>query len=308
MGTAAFAVPTLGALLDAGHRVAQVYTQPPRPAGRGQKSRPSPVHALASDRGLKVRTPERLDTAAAEAFAEVRPDAAVVVAYGLIVPRAILDMPRFGCINLHASLLPRWRGAAPIQRAILAGDTRTGVTAMQMDEGLDTGPILAVREVAIPPAANAGLMHDTLAAKAAALATAVLAQLAEKSLAARPQPSEGVTHAAKIDPGEVRIDFSLDAQAIDRQVRAFSPNPGAWTVLGGKRLKVLGTDPPQAAPGEPGGNAPIAPGTAIDDGLLVACGEGAIRLTRVQRGGRSAMDAPAFLRGVVVPAGTVLGR
>jgi methionyl-tRNA formyltransferase len=167
---------------------------------------------------------------------------------------------------------------------------------------------LAVREVAIPPAANAGLIHDTLAANAAALATTVLAQLAEDSLAARPQPSERVTYAAKIDPGEARIDFSLDAQAIDRQVRAFSPTPGAWTELGGDRLKVLGAKP-SAAPAEgPSGIAAIAPGTAIDDALLVACGEGAIRLTRIQRGGRSALDAPAFLRGVPVPAGTVLGR
>ncbi len=308
MGTAAFAVPTLGALLDAGHDLSCIYTRRPRPAGRGRKARPSPVQAFASDRGLKVRAPERFDAAAAEALAQVRPDAVVVVAYGLILPRAILDVPRFGCINLHASLLPRWRGAAPIQRAILSGDTRTGVTAMQMDEGLDTGPILAMREVAIASAANAGLLHDTLAAEAAALATTVMAQLAEGSVAARPQPSEGVTYAAKIDPGEARIDFSLSAEAIDRQVRAFSPTPGAWTELGGERLKVLGAEPSIAGARGRSGPAPIAPGTAIDEALLVACGDGAIRLTRIQRGGRSALDAPAFLRGVPVPSGTVLGR
>lgn len=304
MATAGFAVPTLDALLDAGHGVACVYTRRPRPAGRGHKPRPSPVHALAADRGIEVRTPERLDAAAAEAFAELGPDAAVVAAYGLILPRAILDAPRLGCINLHASLLPRWRGAAPIQHAILAGDTRTGVSAMEMDEGLDTGPILAARDVAIPRAANAGLLHDALAGEAAALAVEVLAGLSAGTLAAHPQPSEGVTHAAKIDPARRRIDFSLGAEAIGRMVRALSPSPGAWTELGGQRLRVLGVEPVAAA--RAGGAA--SPGTAIDDALTIACGEGALRLTRLQRGGRSALDAPAFLRGFPVPAGTMLGR
>ena len=303
MGTAAFAVPTLGALLDAGHLVASVYTKRPRPAGRGHQPRPSPVHAFASAHGIDVRTPDRLTL---HELTDPPPDAAVVAAYGLMVPPEILGAPRFGCINLHASLLPRWRGAAPIQHAILAGDARTGVTAMQMDKGLDTGPILLTREVAIAPTATAGTLHDTLAREAAALAIEVLAKISSATTAVRPQPSEGVTHATKIDPAKCRIDFLLDAAAIDRQVRAFSPTPGAWTELGGERLKVLGAEP-DPAPGSIGAS-PIVPGTTIDDALTVACGEGVIRLMRLQRGGRSAMDASAFLRGFPVPSGTVMGR
>ena len=300
MATAAFAVPALDALLDAGHGVCCVYTRPPRPAGRGRKPRPSPVQARAADRGIEVRMPDRLDAAALEAFANLQSDAAVVAAYGLILPPAALHAPRLGCINLHASVLPRWRGAAPVQHAILAGDARTGVTAMQMDEGLDTGPVLAVREVAIPDTADAGWLHDTLAREAARLAVDVLAKLGGGSIAARPQPAVGITHAAKIDPRARRIDFSADATAIGRVVRAFSPTPGAWLEFGGERLKVLGAEPVPA-------EGAAAPGTVIDDALTVACSNGAIRLTRLQRGGRSALDAPAFLRGFPLPAGTVLG-
>ena len=304
MGTAAFAVPTLSALLDAGHDIACVYTRAPRPAGRGHNVRLSPVHALASERGIEVRTPERLDAAAAEAFAGLRAEAGVVAAYGLVLPRAILDAPRLGCVNLHASLLPRWRGAAPIQHAILAGDARTGVTAMQMDEGLDTGPLLAAREVAIPRRADAGRLHDVLADEAAALAVEVLDTLADGTLVARPQPSEGITHAAKIDPARRRIEFSLDPAAIERLVRALSPRPGAWSELCGERLRILGVE----AVTVPRDTPPPIPGTTIDDALTVACEGGAIRLIRLQRGGRAALDAAAFLRGFAVPAGTKLGR
>ncbi len=303
MGTAAFAVPTLGALLDAGHRIIRVYTRRPRRAGRGHKSRPSPVHAFAAEHGIDVQTPDRLTAKALD----VRPDAVVVAAYGLILPPKILQAPPFGCINLHASLLPRWRGAAPIQHAILAGDTQTGVAAMQMDEGLDTGPILGTREVAIPRTATAGALHDTLAGEAAVLATEILAKISDGTVVARPQPSEGITLAAKIDPGRWRIDFTLDPATIDRQVRAFGPSPGAWTELGGQRLKILCTEPGPAPRRGRDGPLQVPPGTAIDDALTVACGGGSIRLTRLQRSGRSAMDAAAFLRGLPVPSGTVLG-
>jgi methionyl-tRNA formyltransferase len=300
MGTAAFAAPAFNALLDAGHDLCCVYTRPPRPAGRGRKPRSSPVHVAAADRGIEIRTPDRFDDAACLALADIRPDAAVVAAYGLILPRAALDAPRLGCINLHASVLPRWRGAAPIQRAILAGDTRTGVSVMQMDEGLDTGPIMAVRDVAIRETDDAGALHDALAGAAASLAVDVVAELTVGTIVARPQSIEGVTYAAKIDPRDRRIDFSSDATAIVRLVRAFSPAPGAWVEVGGERLKVLG-----AEPGTTVRDSAAMPGTVVDDTLSVACGGGAIRLTRLQRSGRSALDAPAFLRGFPLRAGTL---
>ena len=306
MGTAAFAVPALDALMAAGHGVCCVYTRRPRPAGRGHRPRRSALHALATDRGIEVRTPDRFDEAAARAFADLQSDAAIIAAYGLVLPRAILDAPRIGCINLHASLLPRWRGAAPIQHSILAGDARGGVSAIEMDEGLDTGPILATREIAIPHAATAGWLHDTLAVEAAALAVDVVARLAGGRIAARPQPNEGVTVAAKLDPADRRIDFSDDADAIERRVRAFSPAPGAWIEVGGERLKVLAAEPVSAFVGRRGNRA-AAPGTVLDEALTVACGKGAIRLTRLQRGGRSALSAPELLRGFPVPAGTLLG-
>ena len=301
MGTAAFAVPALEALMAAGHGVCCVYTRRPQRAGRGHRPRRSAVHALAADRGIEVRTPDRFNEAAGRALTELQSDAAVVTAYGLILPRAILDAPRIGCINLHASVLPRWRGAAPIQHAILTGDERGGVSAIEMDEGLDTGPILATREIAIPRAATAGWLHDTLAVEAAALAVDVVAGLAAGTIAALPQPDEGVTFAAKLDSSDRRINFSGDAGAIERRVRAFSPAPGAWTEVGGERLKVLAAEPVSRLAGR------AAPGTVLDDALTVACGKGAIRLTRLQRGGRSAMSAPELLRGFPVPAGTLLG-
>ena len=296
MGTPGFAVPALGALIAAGHEIVCVYTRPPRPAGRGQRERRSAVHETADRHGLAVRHPARLTDSGA--LAALSPDIAVVAAYGLILPAAVLEAPRLGCINIHASLLPRWRGAAPIQRAILAGDTETGVTIMQMDEGLDTGAILAQRRVPIGGDDDAGALHDALAALGAELVVETLAALAEGRHRARPQPSEGVTYAAKIDRGETRIDWRRSARDIHRQVRALSPSPGAWFETAGIRVRVL------AARAVPEGAQP--PGTVLDDGAAIACGSGALRLERLQRAGRGAMDASAFLRGFPLAGGTVL--
>lgn len=296
MGTPDFAVPALDALIAAGHEIAGVYTQPLRPAGRGQRERRSPVHELADRHGLPVRHPVRLtDT---DAFAGLFPDIAVVAAYGLILPAAVLDAPRLGCVNIHASLLPRWRGAAPIQRAIMAGDEETGITIMQMDEGLDTGGILSQRRLPIGPADDAGTVHDALAATGAGLVVETLAELAEGRCRARPQPDQGVTYAAKIDRAETRIDWRRPAAEIHRQVRGLSPYPGAWLVAGGARVRVLAARPVDGAA--------LPPGTAIDDGAAIACGSGALRLERLQRAGKQPVDAGAFLRGFPLPAGTVL--
>jgi methionyl-tRNA formyltransferase len=301
MGSPDFAVPALHALRAAGHEIAAVYCQPPRPAGRGQAVRRCPVHAAAADTApdtapLAVRTPERLrgrpDVQAD--FAALDLDAAVVVAYGLILPQAMLDAPRHGCLNIHASLLPRWRGAAPIQAAILAGDAETGVTIMRMDAGLDTGPMLLRETTPITDATTGATLHDTLAAIGARLIVRALAEMP----AAVAQPADGVTYAAKLDRDDARIDWTRDAAAIERQVRAFDPWPGTYTLLNGAMLKAL------AAAVVPGAGAP---GTVLDDALTVACGSGALRLTRVQLAGRGAMEAAAFLRGHLVPAGTVLG-
>ena len=298
MGTPAFALPTLEALLAAGHEIACVYCQPPRPAGRGQRERPSPVHARAGELGIEVRHPTSLKQPDAQAaFAALRPDAAVVVAYGLILPAPVLAAPRLGCINLHGSLLPRWRGAAPMQRAIMAGDAETGVTTMLMDAGLDTGPMLLRRSVAIGPATTLGDLHDGLAELGAGMIVASLAGLADGSLAPTPQPADGVTYARKIDRAETRIDWSRPAAELDRLVRGLSPVPGAWFELEGERIRLLLAEPT-------GGDGP--PGTLLDDRLAVACGSGALRLARLQRGGRAAMDAGAFLRGRPVPTGTRL--
>jgi len=299
MGTPDFAVPALAAILSAGHEVAAVYSQPPRPAGRGMAENPSPVHRFAQSAGIDVRTPVSLKPAAeAEAMAALKADAAVVAAYGLILPAAILAAPRLGCFNIHASLLPRWRGAAPIQRALLAGDKETGVTIMRMEAGLDTGPMLMAERAAISPDMNAGLLHDRLAALGADLIVRALGALERGSLTELPQPSDGVTYAAKITKDEARIDFRQPADAVLRQIMGFAPSPGAFFEADGKRIKVFRATALQAA-GEPG--------TLLDDQLTIACGHGAIRLDQVQREGKAVMDRDAFLRGTPLKAGTKLG-
>jgi len=300
MGTPDFALPTLAALRAAGHEIACVYCQPPRPAGRGQKPRPSPVQAAAEDAGLPVRAPASLKDADAQAaFAALGADAAVVVAYGLILPAAILAAPRLGCLNLHASLLPRWRGAAPIQRAIMAGDPETGVSIMRMEEGLDTGPVLLTERVPIGPDATAGALHDRLADLGARLMVRALAGLASGTLTPVPQPAAGATYAAKIDKAETRLDWRRPAAELDRQIRGLSPAPGAWFQRDGGRVKLLAARPLAESAG-------AAPGTVLADGATVACGAGALRLERVQPAGKGAMDAAAWLRGKPLAPGTVL--
>ena len=299
MGTPDFAVPSLDALIEAGHEVACVYTQPPRPAGRGHKARPCAVHARAAALGLEIRHPHSLrDAAAAVAFAGLAADVVVVAAYGLILPRAILEGSRLGCLNVHASLLPRWRGAAPIQRAILAGDETTGITLMQMDEGLDTGAILAQSALAIGPDMDAGALHDRLAALGAGLLARTLPDFAPARIIPRAQPEDGITYAAKIERAETRINWHRAAIEIERQVRAFSPVPGAWFEAGGTRVRVLGAHVVDGAAGPPG--------TVIDDAATIACAERAIRLDRLQRQGKDAMEARAFLRGFPLAPGTQL--
>ena len=299
MGTPDFAVPSLDALIGAGHEVACVYTQPPRPAGRGHKERPSAVHLRAAAQGIEVRHPRSLrDPAAAAAFTELAPDVAVVAAYGLILPKAILDAPRLGCLNVHASLLPRWRGAAPIQRAILAGDETTGITVMKMDEGLDTGAMLATSELAIGPDMDAGTVHDRLAALGAELLVETLPGFASGRITPRAQPEDGITYAAKIERAETRIDWSRPAVEVGRQVRAFSPFPGAWFETAGTRVRVLAAHVVDGAADQPG--------TVIDVTATVACADRALRLDRLQRQGKGAMAAEAFLRGFPLTPGTVL--
>ncbi|HYM33256.1 MAG TPA: methionyl-tRNA formyltransferase [Candidatus Cybelea sp.] len=298
MGTPEFALPTLTALLSAGHDVTCVYSQPPRPSGRGHHETRSPVHDFAVSRGLSVRTPVRLKGIEEQAaFAALRSDACVVVAYGLILPKAILSAPRLGCVNLHASILPRWRGAAPIQRAILAGDRETGVSIMQMDEGLDTGPVLAEARVPIAPESTAGTLHDELARVGAPLMVQTLAALAAGTAKPQPQPATGVTYAAKIERDEGRMDWRKGAIELDRIVRAMSPWPGAWFEVSGARVKIQAAQPVDGL-GEPG--------TVLDDELTIACGLGALKLTRLQRPGRAQLDAKAWLRGNPIPKGTVL--
>jgi methionyl-tRNA formyltransferase len=296
MGSPDFAVPALRALHDAGHAIAAVYSQPPRPVGRGHAVRPCPVHAEAERLGLPVRTPARLrtDEAAQADFAALELDAAVVVAYGLILPPEMLAAPRRGCLNIHASLLPRWRGAGPIQAAILAGDTETGVTIMRMDAGLDTGPMLLAERIPITATTTASVLHNALSAIGARL---ILRALAENP-PFEPQPAQGATYAPKLTRADARIDWTRDADAIDRQVRAFDPWPGTFTLLGAAMLKVLA-----AMPAEGSG----VPGEVLDDRLTVACGHGALRVTRVQIAGRAPVEAEAFLRGHAVPPGTRLG-
>ncbi len=296
MGTPEFSVPVLQTLVDAGHEIAGVYCQPPRPAGRGKKDRPGPVQARAERLGLPVRHPVSLKSAAAQAeFAAFRPDLAVVVAYGLILPQPVLDLPRHGCLNIHASLLPRWRGAAPIHRAIMAGDAQTGVCIMRMEAGLDTGPVLLRRAVPILDTDTTGALHDRLSVLGAELITEALERLPD--LVPDPQPEQGVTYADKIDKAEARIDWSRPAPEVDRRIRALSPFPGAWTGIGGDRVKLLGSRPAE-------GRGPA--GVTLDDALTVACGTGAVSILRLQRAGKAAQDAETFLRGWPVRAGTQL--
>ncbi|MFT8634658.1 methionyl-tRNA formyltransferase [Novacetimonas hansenii] len=296
MGTPDFAVPALQALHAAGHEIVVVYTQPPRPAGRGKKERPSPVHVAAQELGIAVRTPLSLrrDTAEHDHFTALRLDAAVVAAYGLILPVAMLDSPVHGCLNIHASLLPRWRGAAPIQAAILAGDRESGVTIMQMDAGLDTGAMLCEGRVALTPRTTATSLHDDLAAMGARLVVETLLTIPPP----RPQPEEGVTYAARLTREDGRLLWDRPADMLDRQVRAMTPWPGTFTLLAGETIKIgaVTMDPTPTT---------AAPGTIVDDRLLVACGNGTtLRITRLQRPGRGMMEADAFLRGQTVPTGT----
>ena len=299
MGTPEFSVTALDALVGAGHQIAAVYSQPPRPAGRGKKERPSPVQARAEALGLPVRHPISLRTPEAQAdFAALAADIAVVVAYGLILPQAVLDAPARGCLNIHASLLPRWRGAAPIQRAIMASDPETGVCIMQMEAGLDTGPVLLRRALAIGAEETAGELHDRLSALGAEAIVAALAQL--DALEPEAQPEAGVTYAAKIDKAEARIDWRGEASQIARDINGLSPFPGAWTLAQGKRLKLLRA---RAVAGDG------APGAVIESGevLTVATGSGAVEISEGQGEGRGRQDMATFLRGTPLPVGTVLG-
>ena len=296
MGTPDFAVPALAALIDAGHEVVVAYTQPPRPGGRrGREPTPSPVHRFAREGGIAVRHPTSLRGAEEQAaLAALDADMAVVAAYGLILPQAVLDAPTHGCLNIHASLLPRWRGAAPIQRAILAGDEETGVCIMRMEAGLDTGPVLL--RAATPVAGRtAGELTDELARMGGRLIVDVLADLG--AFAETPQPEEGVTYAQKIDKAEARLDFARDAAHLERQVRAFAPSPGAFFELDGERYKILAAEVVDT-----GGEA----GVTLDDALTIACGDRAILPTLIQRAGKPAMATAALLRGRPIPAGTRL--
>jgi methionyl-tRNA formyltransferase len=290
MGTPDFSVPVLNALVAAGHDIACVYSQPPRPAGRGKKERPTPVHARAETLGLPVRHPLNFKNASErEAFAALNADVAVVVAYGLILPQAILDAPARGCLNIHASLLPRWRGAAPIHRAIMAGDAETGVCIMQMEAGLDTGPVLLRRAVRIGGEETTGALHDRLSALGAVTIVDALAQLDD--LSPEVQPEDGVTYAAKIDKAEARIDWSKPAVEVDRLIRGLSPFPGAWCEIAGERVKLLAS---RVVDGSG------APGQVLG-GFTVACGDGAVEVLTAQRSGKKAMPVGEILRGMELP-------
>ena len=298
MGTPAFALPTLDRLLAAGHEFVAAYTQPPRRAGRGQRTRLSPVHEAAVARNIDVHTPASLKAADEQAaFKALAADAGVVVAYGLLLPPAILEATRLGCYNLHPSLLPRWRGAAPVERAIEAGDSETGICIMRMDEGLDTGAVVLNERLEIGPREAAADLAARLAERGADMMVEALAGIAAGTLVPKPQPATGVTHAAKIVPEECRIDWRRPAVAIDRQIRAFNPSPGVWCRHGAERIKILA-----AIPVDMNG----ATGTMLDDQATVACGEGALRLEVVQRQDRAPQPAAAFLRGYPLPPGSRL--
>ncbi len=306
MGTPDFAVPTLSEIIGAGHAVAAVYTQPPRPAGRGMEPTRSPVHRFAEASGLEVRTPRTLrDASVQEAFAALSADVAVVVAYGLILPKGVLDAPRHGCLNLHGSRLPRWRGAAPIQRAIMAGDQETAVMVMRMDEGLDTGDVCLAEIMPIGTNTTAGELHDGMKLIGAGLMVRALAALERGALVATPQSGEGVTYAAKIEKAETRIDFTRPAQQVHDHIRGLSPFPGAWFEIApqgrAERIKVLRSEVVD------GGGSRMEPGTLIDDRLAVACGQGAVRMVELQRAGRKPMAAAELLRGLALPAGLRIG-
>ena len=300
MGTPDFAVSAFDALARAGHELVAVYTQPPRPTGRGHKTQPSPVQIRAETLNIPVHHPVSLKSAEEQArFAALNLDAAIVAAYGLILPQAILAAPRLGCLNIHASLLPRWRGAAPIQRAILAGDTVTGVTIMQMDAGLDTGPMLLRAEFPITDTTTAATLHDALAELGSRLIVEALEGLNSGSLHPIPQPEDGVTYAAKLARDEGRLDWTLSAEEIGRRVRALNPAPGVWFEWGDERIKLLALDSIESA-------SSAAPGTVLDDDLLIRCGAGAIRPALLQRPGRQALGRQAFLRGLAIRQGMVL--
>ena len=302
MGTPDFSVPILDALC-ANHEVVAVYAQPPRAAGRGQKERVSPVHSRAADFGLPVLTPKSLKSPVAQKeFADHNADIAVVAAYGLILPQAILDMPRLGCVNVHASLLPRWRGAAPIQRAIMAGDTETGVTIMQMEAGLDTGPMLMSERRAIDDATTAGDLHDALSSMGAQLVCRALIDIEAATIDPRVQPEEGVTYAEKIDKAEAALTFDMPADAVVRHIHGLSPFPGGYVDLDGQRIKILRVECVDR-PVEPSAE----PGMVIDDHFTIACETGAVRPLRVQRAGKGPVDVSSFLRGFELPPGTRLG-
>lgn len=295
MGSPDFAVPTLDALVEAGHEVVVAYTQPPRPAGRGKGQRPTPIEGRARELGIEVRSPKSLrGEPEQEAFAELEADIAVVAAYGLILPQPILNAPMLGCLNVHASLLPRWRGAAPVQRAIMAGDECTGVTIMQMEAGLDTGPMLLKRAVEIEDK-NAAQLTDELAKLGALMMVEVLADL--PGFEPIPQPDEGVTYAAKIKKEEARIDWSRPAAELVRHVQGLAPFPGAWFEVSGERIKLL-------AAKKASGNG--QPGEVLDDQLTIACGNGVLRPALVQRAGKGAMSRDELLRGFAIPKGTIL--
>jgi methionyl-tRNA formyltransferase len=297
MGTPDFAVPTLADLIAQGHDIAAVYSQPPRPKGRGMTLEPGAVHRFADSAKLPVRTPLSLKSAEEQAaFAALELDAAIVVAYGLLLPKSILDAPKLGCFNLHGSLLPRWRGAAPIQRAVMAGDAETGVMVMQMDEGLDTGAVLMAERVTIGRKTS-GELTTELSRLGADLMVRSLGALERGGVTPQPQSEDGVTYAKKISKEEARIDWSRPAREIDAHIRGLAPFPGAWTDANGERLKILYADPVD-------GNG--KPGLALDDGLTIACGEGALKLVKVQRAGKSVMTAAELLKGFGLPRGTQL--
>jgi len=300
MGTPDFAVAALDALHAAGHEIVCVYTQPPRPANRGKSLTPTPVHQRAEALGIEVRHPLKLrgQQAELEAFRALDLDVAVVAAYGLILPQEVLDAPKFGCLNIHASLLPRWRGAAPIHRAIEAGDAETGITIMQMDAGLDTGAMLLKRATPIGADETTPELHDRLAAMGAEIIVEALETL--PSLTPEPQPAEGVTYASKIDKAEAKLDFAQPAAALERKVRALVPFPGAYAEYEGERIKILKAE---VAPGKPG----AAPGTVTDDRLAIQTGEGALRPLVLQRAGKQALDLETFLRGFPIPSGARFG-
>lgn len=299
MGTPDFAVPSLNSLVDADYEVVAVYSQPPRSAGRGKNPRKTPVHQAAESHGIEVRTPASMKGEAEQAaFRALQLDAAVVVAFGLILPPEILQAPRLGCLNLHGSRLPRWRGAAPIQRAVMAGDPATAATVMLMDEGLDTGAILLEHEIEITPEMTAGDLHDQMAEAGGPLLAEGLRGLASGDLTPRVQSEDGASYAKKIDKAEARIDWRLPAAAVVRQIQGLSPVPGAWFEDGGSRVKVL-----RARLADGAG----APGTVLGEDLTIACGEGAIAPLELQRAGKGVMATADFLRGSALPPGTVLG-